>query len=146
MTRPTTHRARQLAVIHTLKTALALDDDAYRAHLRAWTGKGSAADLRSDERDVVTARLRLLQFERSGDVARPRDDDPPHVRRVKALWLELVRLGGEASAETTALNAWVRKEAGVDHVRWLTPEAAAVVAASLKARLDRVQGPRRRRA
>ena len=145
MPRPTTLRARQLAVIHTLRADLALDDDAYRGLLRDWTGKTTAADLRSDERDVVVARLRLLQTERTGAVARAADDDPPHVRRVKALWRDLARLRG-TPADLAGLNAEVRRTAGVDHVHWLTPEAAAVVAAALKDWLDRVQGPRRRRA
>lgn len=132
-------RRRQLAAIHTLKARLGLDDDTYRALLADETGETSAARLSEPARLRVVARLRRLEEEvlgRSGGlVFLP--DDPPRLRKVKSLWIELARAGRIERASQAALDAWVKTRFDVDRAAWLRPRDLSAAIEQLKSWLQR---------
>ena len=74
-----------------------------------------------------------IRDRRRGDRVAIDDTDAPQIVMIKTLWLQLADRGAAKSASLDALNAWVKRQTGIAHVRWLTPEAANVVIESLKA-------------
>jgi phage gp16-like protein len=149
-------RARELATIHTAKKNLGLDDDQYRDLLEEWTGKRSAADLTRSERHRVIECFRRAGFQPKPNApskpaqtaAQPavmpvqvQDEDEPLVRKAKALWIELHRLGAVRNPSEAALNRFCKRHTGVDHLNWLSPSKAQHFIEILKGWVDRVAGP-----
>lgn len=134
-------RKKRLAALHAAKRALGLDDEAYRDMLEEKTGKRSAKDLSDNQIDEVLTALRGPGgYTRRGDRVAIEDTDAPQIVMIKTLWLQLADRGAAKSASADALNAWVKRQVGIDRVHWLTPEAANTVIESLKqwgARLKR---------
>ncbi|MEX3614807.1 MAG: regulatory protein GemA [Burkholderia gladioli] len=94
-----------LAKIHVAKKHLGLDDDSYRAMLQSVGGVTSAKDL-----TPVSATRVLKHLERSGFVpTRPTSHRPPaddaQSAKIRALWLELYRVGAVRNASEGALSA-----------------------------------------
>lgn len=132
-----------IAAIHVLKSQLRLSDDDYRALLVNLTGKTSSKDCTLAQRDQVRKHMEHLA-ERMG-VARPRRDDRradqqrgyaqrarPLERKVWALWYALGRAGKLDSPTPAALQAWVRRQWCVDHVRFCSDEQLHSLIESLK--------------
>lgn len=122
-----------IAKIHIAKSQLGLDDAAYRAVLASATGKTSTKVMSQIE------RIRALKaFERLGfsDQVRPsgkggQKTTPASVATgryapiLKALWLSAWNLGIVANRADKALIAFVQRQSGVAHTRFLTDEADA---------------------
>ena len=121
--------ANHTAAIHVLKSKLQLTDDDYRALLRNLTHKTSSKDLTDKERQAVRDHMQQLA-ERAG-VAKPlRRRTPgrtfaqakaaasPRERKVWALWNQLHRDGVIQNHSAPALNAWVKRQVGVDALRF----------------------------
>ena len=121
--------ANHIAAIHVLKSKLQLSDDDYRALLKNLTQKTSSKDLSDKERQAVRDHLQGLA-ERMG-VAKPlRRRTPgrtfaqakaaasPRERKVWALWNQLHRDGMIQNHSAPALNAWVKRQVGVDALRF----------------------------
>ena len=131
--------ADHIAAIHVLKSQLRLSDDDYRALLANLTGKTSSKDCTLAQRNQVRKHMEHLA-ERMG-VARPRRADQqrgyaqrarPLERKVWALWYALGRAGKLDSPTPAALQAWVRRQWGVDHVRFCSDEQLHSLIESLK--------------
>jgi phage gp16-like protein len=120
-----------IAAIHVLKARLALDDGDYRALLAGLTGRGSCTVMTQAQRSAVRSHMERLAV-RMG-VARPTSRHRPltaeqfaaakaaanpRERKVWALWHQLHRDGRIANASAAALNAWVKRQAGVDALRF----------------------------
>lgn len=147
-------RNRELAAIHTLKSKLGMSDDDYRAALLQVVGVTSAGDLEtSDDRQRFISHLRGLE-KRMGLAADPpkdrqpkrgwmtfEEDDEPLVRKVKAMWIELGKEGLVERTTLPALNAWVKRHWGVDHVRWLEPKQLSKAVEMMKLWLERGSEP-----
>ncbi|WP_347484562.1 regulatory protein GemA [Vandammella animalimorsus] len=118
---------QHIAAIHTLKAKLRLSDDDYRALLLHLTGKNSSKAMSVGERARVRdhlhglavraglaapTRLRRQSFDDAYAAASPRE------RKVWALWNQLHRQGRIASGGAKALNAWVKRQTGVDALRF----------------------------
>lgn len=120
--------SRPIAAIHTLKSRLQLSDEDYRALLVALTGKNSSKAMSAAEQHQVQGHLQKLA-ERMG-VARPRAAQAdfearkaamsPRERKVWALWNQLHRDGLITHRSAPALNAWVKRQVGVDGLRFAT--------------------------
>lgn len=116
--------ARHLAAIHVLKGKLGLTDDDYRALLMNLTGKTSSKALSDAERGGVREHMQKLA-EKLG-VAAPRpagwkkavDESRPMERKVWALWNALGREGRIANPTPHALRAWVKRQTGMDDLRF----------------------------
>jgi hypothetical protein len=140
-------RLRDLALIHLAKAQLGLDDETYRAMLRATAGADSAADLDPMDRARVLEQLRSRGFRPlAGAQRRPAS---PSARYIRWLWNELWRRGEVVSRDGLAdwLKAHTRRlhprRAGWARPESLPPEPARRVIRQLQAWLARA---RRRRA
>ena len=119
--------ANHIAAIHVLKSKLRLSDEDYRALLVNLTGKASSKELPPAQQEAVrdhmqalAAKLGLAQptrgrrttFAQSKTAASPRE------RKVWALWNQLHRDGVIQNHSAPALNAWVKRQVGVDALRF----------------------------
>lgn len=139
-----------VAAIHVLKAQLRLADDDYRALLVQLTGQASSKSMTQAQRRTVREHLQRLA-ERAG-LAQPttrrrpltaaqfdqaRAQASPRERKVWALWHQLHRDGLVANPSAQALNAWVRRQVGVDALRFCTGPQLDTLIEALKAWNDR---------
>lgn len=108
-----------IAAIHVAKKQLGLDEDTYRAKLANITGKSSAKDMTEAERQRVLTVLR-------NDGFRPAESKPangkltgPFAKKMQALWIGGHNLGVVSDRRDTALVAFVKRQTGLDAVRFL---------------------------
>lgn len=132
--------ANNIAAIHTLKSKLGLSDDDYRALLGNLTGKNSSKALGAKEqarvRDHMQAlgeRLGVLVPTRRRSFAQTRAAASPRERKVWALWNQLHRDGVIGNHSAPALNAWVKRQVGVDALRFCNTAQLDTLIEALKA-------------
>ncbi len=130
-------RRNQLAAIHVAKRELRLTEDDYRALLRGLAAVESAADLDWAGRQRVLDAMRKLGW-RSGRV-RSRPAASKQSTKIKALWLELARLGAVRDASEGALSKFCFRMVRIHRAEWMTAKQANVVIESLKQWLRRVK-------
>jgi hypothetical protein len=129
-----------LALIHVAKKQLGLDEDTYRAALIAITGKASAGDMTEAERNKVVSELRKRGFKKASNGPRKRLEGK-YAAKLQALWIAGYNLGIVENRSDEALVAFVKRQAQVDHVRFLhDPADAAKAIEGLKAWLSRAGG------
>ncbi|WP_153769248.1 regulatory protein GemA [Labrenzia sp. CE80] len=126
-----------IAKIHVLKRDCGLDDDTYRDLLHRETGKRSSADMNEAERRKVITVLEGLKpasnpYERAtGKFA----------RKLQALWIAGYNLGVIKNRSDKAMIAFLKRQTGLDHVRFLQDASDADKAIdALKAILRRQTG------
>lgn len=124
----TDSRTRLVRAIHAAARKQALGDEARHDLQVGVTGKASLTDMTQVELRQVLARLN-----RDGGPAPNR----PHVSKVRALWWSLYWLGVIDSADDKPLDVFVRRQAGVDALRFLDHRQAFRVIEALKAWLAR---------
>lgn len=139
MTRTSAQRRAGLAKVHLLAKQSGLDDDAYRDLLERETGKRSARDLSDGELIRVCEKLGRP----SG--VRPAAASPaaagPFAGKLRALWISAWHLGVARSNADSAMLAFVKRQTGVDHTRFLSdPRLASKAIEGLKAWLARDAG------
>lgn len=139
-------RRAELALIHTAKRALGLDDDEYRDLLEAWTGKRSAGVLSPAQRQAAIEHLRKMGFEpRRKPASTPvqkvtmEAGDAPQVRKIKAQWLGLHLLGAVKNPSLQSLDAFVKRVCGIDRLAWTRPAHQQKLIEVLKRWTERVQ-------
>ena len=113
---------KTLATIHIAKKQLGLDDETYRDFLARETGKRSAADLTEAERRKVVLAFEQQGFKRSSKGgSRPRAHrlSGPFAAKFQALWIAAWNLGIVENASDAALIAFVKRQTGISHGRWL---------------------------
>ncbi|MBY3342707.1 gp16 family protein [Rhizobium laguerreae] len=111
-----------LAAIHVAKKKLGLDDDTYRAKLERITGKLSAKDMTEAERQQVLTVLRSDGFmpapaARRGDGRQKLTGK--YAKKLQALWIAAWNLGIVRDRDDKALVAFVKRQTGIDHTRFL---------------------------
>ncbi|MGB4866770.1 MAG: regulatory protein GemA, partial [Hyphomicrobium sp.] len=123
MTRPANilspKRRALLAKVHLLAKDARLEDDDYRSLLERETGRRSAAAL-SDEQlvrfcDVLTRHAPSTAAKLN----------VPFAGKIKALWISAWHLGIARSNTDEAAIAFVKRQTGIDHARWLINAADA---------------------
>lgn len=119
-----------LAAIHVARKQLGLDDDTYRAMLVRVTGKDSAGKMNEAERQRVVEELRKRGFKKSSTPARSRAAGP-YRAKLQALWIALWNLGLVDDPSDYAMTTFVRRQAKLDHTRFLIhhEDASAVIEA-----------------
>ncbi len=132
-----------IAAIHVAKRDLGLDDDTYRAKLANITGKSSVKDMTEVERQKVLTVFRSEGF-------KPKADRRPDGRlklsgrfagKLQALWIAGWNLGIFQNRDDAALEAFVKRQTGLDAVRFCRDAADARKAIeALKAILAREGG------
>lgn len=135
-----------IAAIHTLKHRLGLSDDDYRALLVQLTGQRSSKDMNQGQRRAVREHLAALavklgvarpQHNAKSTFAQARAAASPRERKVWALWHQLHRDGVVANASAPALNAWVKRQAGVDALRFCSDAQLDALIEALKRWMNR---------
>lgn len=125
-----------IAAIHVAKKQLALDDDTYRTLLVRVTGKDSCGAMSEGERQRVVEELRRQGFKPAQKALQG-----PFVKKLQALWISAWHLGLVDDRRDGALIAFVRRQTGIGHMRWLIDaEDAAKVSEALKGWMARAAG------
>lgn len=104
-----------LAKIHVLKKQAGLDDDSYRDFLERETGLRSSADMSGEQRIKVIAALdRLVPKSSQPDRATGK-----YAKKLQALWIAGHNLGVIDDKSDHAMIAFLKRQTGLDHHRFL---------------------------
>lgn len=132
--------SKSIAAIHVARKELGLDDETYRAALVQVTGKSSSADMSEAERQKVLERFRQQGFKGYSKGAR-KPLEGRFAKKLQALWIAGYNLGLVKDRDDRALLAFVKRQTGIDHVRFLRhADDAAKAIEALKAWLARAGG------
>ena len=136
-------RKNDLAMIHIAKSALGLDRETYELTLsNLCNGKTSSADLDWRERQKV-----LQHFKTKGWTNKPArkarttttmEQDSDEVALIRALWLNLHKLGAVKNSSEQAIAAFAKRQYGVGHHKWLDNKQATHMAEALKSWIGRI--------
>ena len=131
------YRRQLLGKVHIAKAALGLDDETYRDLLEARTGRRSAAKCSNAQLVDLIEHFKAQGFKPKPKVPararRARLADGKTQRKARALWLSMYHLGLVGDPAEPALAAFVKRQAGVDDIRFLTPGQSYKVIEALKA-------------
>lgn len=109
-----------IAAIHVAKRDLGLDEDTYRAKLANITGKTSVKDMTEAERQKVLTVFRSEGFKPKAD--RRADGrlklSGRFAGKLQALWIAGWNLGIFKNRDDAALEAFVKRQTGLDAVRF----------------------------
>lgn len=132
--------ANHLAAIHVLVGKIGLSDDDYRALLWQLTGTRSAKACSEAQQRQVREHLQRLA-EKLG-VAQPRERTAafearkqaatPMERKVWAMWHQLGREGLVDNPSAQALRAWVKRQTGMDDLKFCNWAQLAQLIEALK--------------
>lgn len=130
----TVHRA-----IHAISHRLGLDDEARRAIYQRVTGKPTLTLMSETEKDAVAAEFRRLGGDRRPDGRKKLTG--PFAPKLQALWIGAWNLGIVENRNDKALLAFVKRQTGIDHTRFLYyADDAAKAIEALKAWMAREAG------
>lgn len=121
--------ARRRAIFAAARDA-GLDEDDRRAVQLRVTGKPSLTGMTAADMDKVLVAIRGTGTAKRD---RPVGSTRAHVGKIWALWWSLYWLRAVDQPEEKALNAWVKRQTGVDAARFLDHKAAVAVIEALKA-------------
>lgn len=145
-------RTSHIAAIHALKTKCKLADDDYRALLQQLTGQRSSKGLALGQQLQVRQYLQRLADSRQpapSSTRRPagwvpqaqfdaqRQAAHPKERKLWALWGELGRAGKLEQPTPAGLQAWVKRQTGLDALRFCNPAQLDALIESAKLWLGR---------
>lgn len=140
----TPYRRQLLGKVHIAKSALGLDDDTYRDLLKARTGKRSSAKCSNAQLVDLVEYFKTQGFrpKRKAPARAKRRTlaDGKSQRKIRALWLSLYHLGLVGDPSEPALAAFVKRQTGVDDLRFLPPGQAYKVVEALKSWASRAAG------
>lgn len=127
-----------IKMIHVARRELAMEDDDYRDLLGRVTGKTSLRLMTDREQSAVIGEMKRLGFavkSKAGTL------QGPYAGKLLALWLSAWNLGVVRSRASQALIAFVDRQTGISHVRWVRePRDAAKAIEGLKTWIAREAG------
>ncbi|MFN0182267.1 MAG: phage protein GemA/Gp16 family protein [Aquabacterium sp.] len=136
-------RRADLAAIHIAKKALCWDDETYRDIMFTVCRVRSSAEMDFGARKRWLAHLRACQQASGvagGPPTRPapvRRALEPVERKMWALWMQLADAGMVQQRSMAALEAYCKRQTGVDRLAWLNGRQQDLVVESLKRWLAR---------
>ena len=110
------------AAIHIAKRDLGLDDDTYRDVLERTTGQRSAKGLTAAQRGKVLAEFRRLGWT---DQRSSKTLSGPYAGKLQALWIAGWNLGVVRDRRDSAMLAFITRQTGIEHTRFLRDAADA---------------------
>lgn len=123
-----------IAAINIAKSQLGLDEDTYRAKLENITGKSSLRAMSEPERQKVLTVFRNEGFKPKAS----RGLTGKYAGKLQALWIAGYNLGLIRDRRDSALEAFVKRQTGLDRARFLhVHDDAKLVIEALKAWLAR---------
>lgn len=132
--------SKSIAAIHVAKKQLGLDDDSYRDALHRATGKSSASAMTEGERQKALEHFRSLGF-KARSTGRRKPLEGRFAAKLQALWIAGWNLGLVRDRDDRALLAFIKRQTGIDHVRFLRHGQDAIKAIeALKGWLSRAGG------
>lgn len=120
-------RVHTIRLIHVARRDLQMAEDTYRAIVAQYAaGKTSCSDCNLDELETILAHMKRAGFKIKPTKSKPTKSKPTErpldmadeSRKVRALWLLLHRLGAVHDPSEKALASYVKRQAGVDDLRW----------------------------
>jgi phage gp16-like protein len=144
------HRRALLAKVHLAKKELGLQEDDYRAILLRVTSRTSAGECSEAELARVVEELKAKGFRpkpatgrkpgvagRRAAPGRVAAADHPVARKARALWISLHQLGAIENASEQALEAFARRQLGVERMQWMNQALGYRLVEALKAIAER---------
>ena len=129
-----------LATIHVGLKQLGIEQDDARDLYERQTGKRSLRAMSAKEQESVIGELRRLGFTRASTGSRKRLEGR-FAKKLQALWIAAWNLGLVRDRRDEALISFVKRQTGIDHVRFLRhPEDAAKAIEALKGWMEREAG------
>lgn len=125
-------RRSALASIHIGVKALGLDDGDYRDLLERVVGVRSASQCTDAQLGRIMDEFRRLGFARGGRAASRRATHPV-ARKARALWISLYQLGAIENASERALEAFAKRQLGIDRLAWADQSHSDALIEALKA-------------
>lgn len=133
------YKRKLVQLIHVAKSKLGLDDATYRDLVRSFSGgKESSKDLGISQLEAVLDHLRSRGFEEIKTYRGKELERDPQSTKIRSLWLELAEAGVVKDSSEEALAAFVKRQTGVESLRWLESWQASAVIESLKQWLGRL--------
>lgn len=130
-----------IAKIHVAKDQQKLDDTAYQALLFRVTGKTSCSDLTRMQMIKVIKEFERLGWRDNSGKSPAKTASGQYAPILKALWISAYNLGVARSRDDKALIAFVKRQTGLSHTRFLTePGNAKQAIEALKKWLTRDAG------
>lgn len=139
MATASTLRKNELAQIHIAKGELCLDDETYRDMLWQVAKVRSASDLDWAGRKRVLDHFQSKGWKKKPAKkagARPMANDA-QAKMIRGLWIELHQAGIVEDGSEAALASFIKRQARVEALQWLSGAQASQVIESLKKWLQR---------
>jgi hypothetical protein len=125
-------RVKLIQLIHIGKTKLALTDDGYRALLRGVCGKESCAGMTIPELDRALKAVKAAGFRVEKKMPLKKEEigraNPSQLSYIKGMWVLVA-----VSKTDKALNAFIKRIAHVEDIRFLGVKEAQKVILALRA-------------
>lgn len=130
-------KKRMIQLAHIAKAQLRMDDDIYRANLKAWTGKSSTKDMSLPQLEKVHDGFKSLGFKpvtasKKLPGKKPLQDDV--LRKLGQIWTQMAAQGFIHNSSYTALEAWAVKQSthlnsgvAIERLEWMTEIASSLV-------------------
>jgi phage gp16-like protein len=136
---PDPQRRVMIAKLHVAKKQLNMADDDYREFLERGTGKRSAADLSHGELAAALAEMKRLGFTEAPKSARPagKGSFTPAASKARAMLISLGLMGVIRDSSEKALEAFARRQLGVDKLAWADQAQVYKLIEALKAIANR---------
>lgn len=133
----TAERRAMLAKVHVARKALGIEEDDYRELLTRVTGKRSAKDCNNHQLTKAMAEFERMGFQAVGRASKRVPAGSPTARKARAMWISLAQLGAVADSAESALEAFARRQLGVDRLQWADERQGYRLIEALKAMADR---------
>lgn len=136
-------RQSDLATIHLGKKALGWTEDEYRDIMATVCGGvRSAGDLDMAGRKRFIEHIQVCKRAGGQVTLQRRRPLKGYERKMWALWMQLADIGLVATRSMVALNAFSKRQTGVDSTEWLNQQQRELVIESLKSWLARGVEPK----
>ena len=130
-------RRTLLAKLHIGRKALGIAEDDYRALLMRVTGQRSAKTCDGRQLAHMLAEFERMGWHSAGAPVRRAPAASPVARKARAIWISLYQLGAIEDASEKALEAFGRRQLGVDRLQWADEREGFRLIEALKAIADR---------